>query len=457
MQNALCTLWGIKLNRQRYGGGYPGWAAAWAETRTWTESQLRAYQLEQVQLLIAHCYSTVPFYADAWRSARRSPSDLRTLDDLACFPFTTKDQVFEAGRRFVSRLFDRKRLIPITTGGTTGQPLTLYRTPEELRRHYAAYWDRLRPGVKRGDRYAAFQGKEVVPATQVRPPYWRDNHAANQRLYSMRHLSPAKLDYYIKDIARTPFVYYQGYANFLALIAEHMADRGVAPELPPRAVFSTSDQLSESMRRLMETTWQTRVWDEYGQAEQGAMIFECEMRNRHAQMDYGVIEYLPVAREDGLDVAEIVCTGFIPRAMPLIRYRIGDHVLIDPIGVCQCGRPGPVIKAIRGRTSEFIVTPDGRRYPTVTHFVDLLRNVRRTQVVQEREGEIVVRIIPLPMFSDADARHAAGVFADRVGGGIAVRVEVVSELERNSNGKVLNIINRMPGYRSGALSATERD
>ena len=158
-----------------------------------------------------------------------------------------------------------------------------------------------------------------------------------------------------------------------------------------------------------------------------------------------------------MQVAEMVCTGFLTRTIPLIRYRVGDHVLIAPGERCPCGRPGPVIKAIRGRTSEFIVTPDGRRYPTVTHFVDLLRHVRRSQVVQEREGEIIVRVLPEPGFCDADARHAEALFAERVGGGIRVRVEQVAELERMPNGKVLNIINRLPGYKAGRLTATESD
>jgi hypothetical protein len=68
-----------------------------------------------------------------------------------------------------------------------------------------------------------------------------------------------------------------------------------------------------------------------------------------------------------------------------------------------------------------------------------------------------VRVLPLPAFSDADAKHAADLFADRIGGGIRVRIEKVAELERMPNGKVLNIINRLPGYRSGRLTATESD
>jgi phenylacetate-CoA ligase len=457
VQNELCTAWGRRLERERYGPAYERFAAGWAERGAWDEDRLRAYQRDRLAALIAHAFANVPHYRDRWRAAGVAPGDFRELPDLARFPDTSKDDVFEAGDRMVDERADRASLVVLTTGGTTGQPLKLWRTREELQAHYAAFWTRLRPGIRRGERYATFQGKEVVPATQNGPPYWRDNRAANQRLYSMRHLAPTKLEHYARDLEATPFAYYQGYANFMAVIAEYMADHGIVPRTPPRAVFSTSDQLSTYARRLFESAWKTKVYDDYGQAECASLVSECGHGNRHEHLDYACTEYLPVGEEDGLQLAEMVCTGFLTPTMPLLRYRVGDHVLIAPGEKCPCGRPGPVIKAIRGRTSEFIVTPDGRRYPTVTHFVDLLRNVRRSQVVQEREGEIIVRVLPLPAFSESDARHAADLFAARIGGGIRVRIEKVDELERLPNGKLLNIINRLPGYRSGRLTATESD
>lgn len=457
VQNELCTLWGRRLERDRYGPAFERWSAGWAERRTWSEDRLREYQREQLASLLAHAFANVPYYARRWREAGVGPGDFREPADLARFPDTTKDDVFDAGERMRAASADPRTLVTLTTGGTTGQPLTLWRTREELQAHYAAFWERMRPGIRRGERYATFQGKEVVPASQARPPFWRDNRAANQRLYSMRHLSPAKVEFYARDLEASAFAYYQGYANFMAVIAEYMADHGIVPRVPPRAVFSTSDQLSAATRRLFETAWSTRVHDDYGQAECASLIGECEHGNRHEHLDYAYTEFLPVGEEDGLQLAEMVCTGFLTRTMPLVRYRVGDHVLIAPGERCPCGRPGPVIKAIRGRTSEFIVTPDGRRYPTVTHFVDLLRHVRRSQVVQEREGEITVRVVATPEFGDGDARHAADLFASRIGGGIRVRVERVAELERSPNGKILNIINRLPGYRSGRLTATESD
>jgi len=455
MQNEICTLVGRRLQRQRYGGEYEKWSALWAQSRGWTREALEAYQCEQVRELLERCYRSVPHYSEEWRRHGVRPEDFRGLEDLVRFPCTTKDQVFEGGLRFVAEGIDPRSLIRITTGGSTGQPLVLYRTAGELQRHYAVIWDRMRPGVRRNDLHASFQGREVVPANRTKPPYWRDNRAARQRLYSIQHLSPSMLREFARDLVRTPFVYYEGYANFLLLVAEAMAEQSIRPDPPPAAVFSTSNQLSGSGRRLMEETWRTKVWDDYGQAECAALIRECEHGGKHVQMDYGVVEFEVVGSEDGLEVAELICTGFVPQAMPLIRYRVGDLVLLDRAGGCRCGEPAPVIRGIRGRTAEYLILPDGRYYPTVTHLADQLPGIRRMQIVQERLGGIVVRVVPKDRARGVDPRAISERLAERLHPGLEISVEVVDELERLPNGKVLSIINRVPGHRRGVAAATE--
>ena len=456
-QNQICTWAGARLQRQRYGPEFERWSIRFAESARWSEARLLEYQLEQLRELIRECHESVPFYAERWGAAGLTPEALGGLQDLAMFPVTTKDDVFEASTRMISTRFDRKDLVHITTGGTTGTPLDLYKTRGELQRHYAAIWSRLRPGVKRGDYYATFQGKEVVPEHQSRPPYWRENRAGHQRLYSMRHLTPAKLESYAQSLVETPFVYYQGYANFLALIADYMDAHGLTPRTPPVAIFSTSDQLGAEARTLMERTWKTRVWDDYGQAEFASLIHECEHRRRHVVMDYGITEFEPLGHEDGLLVAQMICTGFVSHAQPLFRYRVGDTVLIEEGARCPCGRPGPVIRAIRGRTSEYIVTPEGGRYPTITHFVNELRHVKAVQVVQERAGAITVRVVPTSGFDPSDEALVEAVFRAHLGPGLEIKVERVAELERLANGKVLNIINRLPLETSRRLTASRSD
>jgi phenylacetate-CoA ligase len=454
-QNLFCTFYGKKLQKQRFSGGFERWGEFYAESRNWSESDLREYQREKLGELIRHCFESVPFYANSWEKRGLSPADFSTLDDLKKFPKTTKEDLFECGEEIISRTVNRKKLVKWMTGGSTGMPLPCFYTPGEIRQHFAIFWDRMRQGVKRGDYYATFYGKEIVPSSQKNPPYWRENRAANQRLYSMNHLSDEKLEYYAENLINTPFVYYQGYVSILSVVAAFMAERNLKPEIPPRAVFTTSEQLTGKARKLMEETWQTRVWDEYCQGEHCAMIQECEFGNHHVQMDYGVVEYEPISREGEFLLAEIICTGLIPYAAPRIRYRVGDRVLIDERAVCQCGRPGPVIKSIRGRMGDVIITPDGRKYPHISLIVDLLRNVHQTQVVQEESNGITVRIIPSPDYNEGDEKYLISCFKDRIGGGIGVNVEYIQALERLENGKVPSIINRLEGFGGSAPDQME--
>ena len=454
VQNLFCTWAGRRYEKLRYGGEYDRWREFYAESRNWSEAELKEYQREQLGLLVREAFDRVPYYAERWKQAGVGPDDIRGPEDLPKLPFVTKEDIFDAGDAMLASGTDKKRMFCGMTGGSTGMPLVRYFTPEEVQRHYAIWWDRLRQGAAKGQRYATFQGKEIVPSGQSRPPYWRQNRASNQVLYSMRHLSPEKLHCYAENLMAEQFAYYQGYVSIMSVVAQFMSDNGLKLPTPPKAVFTTSEQLTNSERKLFEEAWQTKVWNEYNQGERCSMIVECPAGNHHVQMDYGVVEYEPIGREGDLLLAEIICTGFIPHAGPLIRYRIGDRVLVDENAVCNCGRPGPVIKAIRGRISDYILLPDGRKYPHVSLIVDMLHNVRRTQVVQDRPDEIIVRIVKFPQYTQADEQHLIHCFQERIGGGIKVIPEYVEALERRPNGKVMSIINRIPGHgRGGSADA----
>jgi phenylacetate-CoA ligase len=442
MQNLICTMIGRKLNRIRYGKNFDTWIKFYEKSAAWSEEELKEYQREKMIELIYHCFSSVPYYKKKFISKCLTPKDLKSLDDISKFPYTTKEEVFYNREQMISDKYNHKELLKSMTSGSTGMPLTQYFTQNEMEQHYAIFWNRMRQGVSRGDRYASFQGKGIVPLSQKTPPFWRENFAANQRYYSMRHLSRENLKYYAEDLSNQPFVYYQGYVSIMTIIAEYMEENCIHLSHPLKAVFSTSENLSMLSRNLFERVWKTKVWDEYCQAECCALIRQCEFGNHHPQMDYGIIEYEPIEYQGDYILAEIVCTGFIPFASPLIRYRIGDLVLLHEKGKCPCGAPGPLIKEIYGRSSDYILTPDGRKYPCGNVGARILRNVRRSQIIQEDENRITIRLVPFPEFGEKDEKHIIKSFKENIGCEINVVVEKVNELERIKGGKVLSIIHR---------------
>ena len=61
------------------------------------------------------------------------------------------------------------------------------------------------------------------------------------------------------------------------------------------------------------------------------------------------------------EVGEIVATGLLNDAMPLIRYRVGDYAAWAVNEKCPCGNSNPVIKNLEGRLDDYLLTSDGRK------------------------------------------------------------------------------------------------
>jgi phenylacetate-CoA ligase len=157
-------------------------------------------------------------------------------------------------------------------------------------------------------------------------------------------------------------------------------------------------------------------------------------------------------------VGDVVGTGLMNLAMPLIRYRVGDRGALagsDPL--CACGRLLPRALAIEGRAGDVLYTLDRRR---VGQFNSVFRGnlaIREAQIIQETLDRVRVRYVPTPGFAGRDAHVIANRLRDRLGP-VEVLFEPVAQLPRTSRGKFRGVIcNLSPAERrrlDGPLSPT---
>src|SRR6516225_12434613 len=94
--------------------------------------ELRALQLERLRWTLRHAHANVPFYRKKFDAAGVSPEDCRSLEDLASFPVTTKDDLREnypAGM-FAVPAAELRRIH--ASSGTTGQPTVVGYTQADL-------------------------------------------------------------------------------------------------------------------------------------------------------------------------------------------------------------------------------------------------------------------------------------------------------------------------------------
>ena len=94
--------------------------------------ELRALQLERLRRTLRHAWEGVPHYRKRFEAAGVHPDDLKSLDDLARFPFTTKSDLRE-NYPFGMFAVPRDQVVRIhASSGTTGKPTVVGYTRKDI-------------------------------------------------------------------------------------------------------------------------------------------------------------------------------------------------------------------------------------------------------------------------------------------------------------------------------------
>jgi phenylacetate-CoA ligase len=147
---------------------------------------------------------------------------------------------------------------------------------------------------------------------------------------------------------------------------------------------------------------------------------------------------------------EIVGTTLINRAMPLIRYTVGD--VGRPVDEhCACGVTLSLMKILEGRTRDLLTATDGRIIdPAVLNDpITILENfeqIRQFQVIQEQRDKLIIRLVVTEGFlRDAKVLERAERKIQRLfGADMQVEFQIVEKIPRDPSGKLRAIMSRVP-------------
>ena len=410
--------------RQKYGPVFHEMLERLAQNEKKSRDELMHDQRQTIRRLLVYALQHVPYH----REQKFSP------DNLSDWPILERKTVAAAPEKFLSDEFSPRDLMELHTSGTTGTPLVVrfskdcHQTEMAFRWRHKAWAD-----VPFLSSSAYVSGHPVVPADQQRPPFWRVDRVEKRLLCSSYHLAPQNLPYYIEALAKFAPDFVHGYPSSLYVLAQYMIGKD-AKRVRPRAVFTASEMLLEFQRAAIEQAFGTKVFNWYGNTEMTCNIVQCAAGGLHYRTDYGVLELL----DDGT----MICTGLNNRAMPLIRYRVGD-VAAPRAGVCACGCAFPLIERIEGRIEDYVRTPDGRLIGRLDHLFKDVQHVREAQIVQSQLDEIKLRIVRADGYSPLDEQIVLTEARQRLGNTMRVRFEYVDAIERTAGGKFRFIVSQL--------------
>ena len=145
-------------------------------------------------------------------------------------------------------------------------------------------------GVKPDDKYASFTGLAAIPLGQKKPPYWRENSAMGQTIFTMHHININTVPFIVERLNRGGFVYYSGYPSILFSLATFIEDLDLKIIKPPKVVFTGAEALLEFQRNKISKVFGCLVTDQYGFSEGCGNASRCENDLFHEDFEYGVLE-----------------------------------------------------------------------------------------------------------------------------------------------------------------------
>lgn len=441
LQNVLVTIAGYRNSRSRYGKAYFEHKEFLRKFDALSLSEKQEYQCRELVRFVRYAYENSPFYRELYKNV--DISKILQVEDLRLLPIVDKemlranaDQVFTVSPR---------GMLKDHTGGTTGKSLMVLRTPEDMMKRMAMLdYFKERVGFQHLKmRRATFNGKHVVPPGKKKI-FWRYNHACKQMIYSSFHITEGNARCYIKSLNRFKPHALDGFFSSLIDIANHIERYEIPLEFQPVAIFPTSETLTQPGRELLERVFKCKVYDQYASSEGAPFVTECEHQNLHIELASGIFEYF----EQGSD--EVLVTSFTTHGTPLIRYRIGDAMrFAPPTTSCPCGRQSPLVESIRGRKLDFVYTAERAKIYSgniANAFKNLPNSIVKAQVIQERVGELTVKIqVDREKYECLHEEMLRNEFLHKFGDSTKIAVEQVPSIPRELSGKFMMIKNLVDG------------
>lgn len=396
------------------------------------EDELSKIQTDNLRRTLEISAQT-PYYKALFKKLEFKVED---ADNFSALPITTKLDININPAAFHNPDYQGP-LIEGRTSGTTGIALSVLYDSGWDQRNQAAQlhgrsWWKIYPGARELDIWGrAFDSQGSAWKAHLKLALM------NKKMISCFQLSDSQLDSLTPKLAKfKPEVIYS-YTTGVGRLAEYLWEKyGEDPPFRPRVVIITSETLLEPHRAALIRVFGSEPVNEYGAVEGGIIAFQCPEGGLHIFADRILLE---IVEPDEVGFGRVVITPFLNRAMPLLRYDLGDlGRLVE--GKCSCGRTMPLFELAEARVSDIVVTPRGKAASST--FFDFMAKslipygLRQFRVIQKSKTKFLIQMVR-PQGKDETVekivREQMGQF---LGGKLEVNFDYLNELKPEESGKL---------------------
>lgn len=414
-------------------------------SQSWPPDRLRDLQLRKLRAILAHAERNVPYFGRLFAEHGIRAAAIQDFDDFRRVPLMTKQVIRDHLEDLMPRGY-RGRVVTVATGGSTGEPLRLHNDMVriarcEAARHRVYRWY----GVNIGEREIALWGSPADLSKMDMARVARDR-LMNTRLLKAFGLDEPTMDRYVEFLRRYRPRKMYAYVSCAYVLALHILRRQARlPDTLGCAVV-TAEPLYDFQREAIETAFRTRVSVEYGCRDGGLLAGQCPDGGIHLHAELNLVEFGPPGTQQTSDGAgEVVTTNLDALVVPILRYRTGDLAVPDA-SACRCGRGLPLIRSIQGRSTDFLVSPDGKLIHAlaVIYAVRTVPGVEQFRIHQDAPDHLDVQLQTGPAFAPASVeqirRGIERVFDDKA----RADIRRVERIEPGTTGKFRYVTSSVP-------------
>jgi len=410
------------------------------KTQFLSPEKINELQWQKLKRILKHAYENCAFYRERFDNLHIKPNDIKSYEDFIKFPILTKTDIQENLKGLVAKNYSEKKLIKDMTGGSTGSPLVFYYDKKRLDSREAATIRHNRwTGWDIGDKVAALWGAaRDVNVPQKFHSKIREHLLRKKLLLDASSITEEKMFVFAKKLKKFKPKIILAYANTMYLFARFLKANNISG-INPKAIICTAEVLLPENRKFIENVFGCEVFNRYGCREVMMIASECEFHSgMHINTDSLYVEFIRQGKPVGHnEVGEIIITDLLNYSMPLIRYEIGD--MGKPLDkICQCGRGLPMMNMAEGRTTDFIISPEGKIVSGValaTYVITNIKGIKQVQFIQEKIDRVKVKLVKNKLYTRESESKLLRNINKFLGTKISFQLEFVDNMPKEISGK----------------------
>ncbi len=439
------------LSRNYFGPMYNSWKgfgeingqiAHWQGVMSLSHDEIQRLERKRLANILQSAYQNTRYYRELFDSTGVA-SRLDSPDILAEIPLLDKDIIQVSTEDMLNSTLPESEILKTMTGGSTSHPMIFYRD----RLTYCARWGlqavaNMALGWEAGEWHALVWGARQDLPQNYSWRYRLLNLLVDRKIIlNAALLSDEQTIWFVKELrSHTPRILY-GYPVMLDLLATAIRENDL--EIPaPEKVIVTAEALTTSARKNIESVFRAPVFDRYASREFGIVADQCENSKFLRVVSGSVkIEILPLSPDDP-NFGELIITDLLNVGMPFIRYRTGDFGRLTAGEVN--GRSGLFLSDIAGRTTDLIVSPNGRIISGTAmtpSFFTAYPGIKQAQIRQTAVDQFIILIVRNKEFPLINAEtEMADTLGEYCGAKVNVQIEYVDSIPRDKSGKFRFVI-----------------